>query len=198
MQTCVKTKGISIATALIILLFAATAPFDHAPKAQETKARKAPQFIHQTDQIPENTRTMQENLLRAATSGDLEELRHIFEENELAPVIADDHVSDPIAHWQQTSIDGTARDTMALIAEVFSLPGIKTKEGDFVWPYLARMPLDKLTPAQQIDLFRLAGPKQASEMLKTNLYNYYEAKIGKDGTWHSLKRIRADQAKSKP
>ena len=148
-----------------------------------------PKLITDLSTLPPLTQTMQQNLTEAATQGNLEEVRDLFESNELTPVLSKDHISDPIDYWKNQSIDGTARDTLANIAEVFSLPPVKTAEGDYVWPYLARWPLDKLTPAQQIDLFRLAGPKQASEMLKTNKYSHFEAKIGKDGTWHSFEKI---------
>ena len=151
--------------------------------------KNTPVLITDLSSLPPLTHTMQQNLLKASQQGDLEEIRDLFETNELTPVLGKDHVSNPIDYWKSQSIDGTARDTLANIAEVFSLPPVKTTEGDYVWPYLARWPLDKLTPAQQIDLFRLAGPKQASEMLKNKKYSHFEAKIGKDGTWHSFERI---------
>lgn len=157
-----------------------------APAAE--KSTEAVKLITNKQQLPSTTRTMQENLANAARRGDLEELRDLFETNELAPVLGKDHINDPITFWKQQSIDGTARDIMASIAEIFTLPPVKLKNGTFIWPYLAKLPLDKLTPAQQIDLFRLAGPKAASQMLKTNRYSHYEAEIGKDGTWHSFKR----------
>ncbi len=168
---------ISCVTAVVLL---AT-----SPKAKNN----TPELVNDLSSLPTLTHTMQQNLKEAATQGNLEEVRDLFESNELTPVLGKEHISDPIEYWKDQSIDGTARDTLANIAEVFSLPPVKTAEGDYVWPYLARWPLDKLTPAQQIDLFRLAGPKQASEMLKTNKYSHFEAKIGKDGTWHSFEKI---------
>lgn len=138
--------------------------------------------------LPSETATMMEDLAAAAARGDIEELRDLFESNELAPVLDENHISDPIAHWKTTSGDGTARDIMAALAELFSLPPVKTENGDFLWPYLAATPLDKLTKPQQIDLYRLVGPENAARMLKQNRYDYYETEIGKDGTWHFFKK----------
>lgn len=140
------------------------------------------------EQLPDLTRNMHGDLLEAATIGDLEELRDLFETNELAPVLSDEHISDPIEHWKKVSIDGTGRDQLASLAEILSLPAVKTKNGDYVWPYLSEIPLKNLTPKQQIDLFRLVGPKQAVEMLKKGTYTYFTTKIGKDGTWHHFKK----------
>jgi len=148
-------------------------------------------IITNPDELPQLTRTMHENLLNAARQGHLDDLLDLFESNELAPVLENKHIADPIDYWKKTSIDGTARDIMADLVQVFSRPPIKTKDGDYVWPYFAGIPLDKLNLSQQIDLFRLVGPQKASAMLKNNHYSHYEAKIGKDGTWHSFKKINA-------
>jgi len=155
----------------------------------QDKSTPLPPIITNPDDLPELTRTMHKNLLIAAHQGDLEELRNLFESNELAPVLDNKHISNPIEHWKNISIDGTARDIMADLVQVFSRPPIKTKDGDYIWPFFAGMPLDKLSLSQQIDLFRLVGPQKASAMLKNNHYSHYEAKIGKDGTWHSFKKI---------
>ena len=147
--------------------------------------------------LPDLTSQMHEDLIEAASNGDLEEVRDLFESNELAPVLTDEHISDPLDYWKKVSIDGSARDIMAAIAEVFNLPPVKNKDGDFIWPYLAQVPLKNLTPKQQIDLFRLVGPKQAAKMLETGQYSYYEAKIGKDGTWHYFKKMDMAKAEKK-
>lgn len=164
-----------------------------SPSLHAEQKKSAAKLVLNLDSLPQLTRTMHENLLAAAKQGDLEELRDIFETNELAPDLSDDHINDPIDYWKGQSIDGSGRDIMASIIEVFSLPPVKTKDGDYIWPYLSQIPLNKLTKAQAIDLFRLAGPAQASKMLKDNRYDYFEAKIGKDGTWHSFKRTQTSK-----
>lgn len=156
-------------------------------EVKQTPVSAAVKYIA-IDTLPDLTRQMYEDLVEASQNGDLEEVRDLFESNELAPVLSNEHTSDPLEYWKKVSIDGSARDILAAISEVFSLPPVKNKNGDYIWPYLAQTPLNKLTKQQQIDLFRLVGPKQATEMLKSGKYTYYEAKIGKDGTWHSFKK----------
>lgn len=141
-----------------------------------------------TESLPDLTLNMYSALLEAASNGDLEEVRDLFESNELAPILTEEHISEPMTYWKKISIDGTGRDIMASLAEILSLSPVKTKAGHFVWPYLAELPLKSLTPKQQIDLFRLVGPTQAIEMLKSGEYTYYQTEIGKDGTWHHFKK----------
>lgn len=164
----------------------------------KTPAAAIQGLVTNPDELPDLTKTMMIDLAAAAASGDLEELRDLFETNELAPVLSEEHISEPIAHWKNNSSDGTARDIMAALAELFALPPVKTKNGDFLWPYLAATPLDKLTKAQEIDLFRLVGPSAAERMLKQNRYDYYETEIGKDGTWHFFKKSKENTAAEQP
>lgn len=170
--------------------FAAEKPEEAATSksSEKTAAPTGAELVTSPDDLPELTRTMHENLREAAASGDLDELRDLFETNELAPVLTDEHVSDPVEHWKSISADGTAREVMAALANILSLPPAKLKNGDFIWPYLAATPLNQLTAKQQIDLFRLAGPERAIAMLNDGKYSHYEAEIGKDGTWHYFKK----------
>ncbi len=58
----------------------------------------------------------------------------------------------------------------------------------YVWPYLAEVPLDKLSPAQEVELLRLVSPAAAKEMKAARKYAYWRIAIGADGTWHSLRK----------
>jgi hypothetical protein len=70
---------------------------------------------------------------------------------------------------------------------VFSSGFVRSGEGKeamYVWPYFAEMDLTKLTPAQEVELYRIVPPAQALEMKKTGKYTYYRAGIAGDGVWH--------------
>jgi hypothetical protein len=58
------------------------------------------------------------------------------------------------------------------------------KETTYIWPYLAELDLTKLTPAQQVELFRIVPAQDALAMRKAGKYSYYRAAIGGDGVWH--------------
>ena len=189
------SKARRFGAALALCLLASLSPVSAAAEKattekQQQKTIAGPLIIEKPDQLPEAVRTMREDILKAASTGDLEELRDIFETNELAPIIDQNHTGKPIEFWQKISIDGTARDIMATMVEVFSRPPVQTKEGDYIWPHYARRPLKELSQPEEIDLFRMAGATAASRMLKSGKYDFYEAKIGKDGTWHSFVKVK--------
>jgi len=58
----------------------------------------------------------------------------------------------------------------------------------YVWPYLAEVELDKLTPAQEVDLLRLVGAAEAKAMREKKKWTWWRLTIGADGTWHSFKK----------
>lgn len=191
----VTIKLMSVMTLISVVTIALFLKYENSAHAKDKKSNVTPVQQITNENLPNLTLQMKEDLIDAASSGDLEEIRDLFESNELAPVLTNEHISDPLDYWKKVSVDGSARDIMAAIAEVFSLPPVKNKNGDFIWPYLAKVPLKKLTKQQQIDLFRLVGPKQATQMLETGVYTYYEAKIGKDGTWHYFKKLETTEKK---
>lgn len=152
-------------------------------------ARKRTPEIH-TDLsvLPERVRAMRDRILEAARSGDLQELHPVVEMNELKPTISFGGESDPIAYWKKVSSDGQGREIMAILSEILEMPFARTDTGTsnemYVWPYLAVLSPKKLTPAQQVDLYRLISPKEAKTMEEFGSYIHYRLGLGRDGTWH--------------
>jgi hypothetical protein len=54
----------------------------------------------------------------------------------------------------------------------------------YVWPYFAEADLSKLTPAQEVELYRLVSPELAVPMKKDGKYRYYRLGISPSGVWH--------------
>ena len=54
----------------------------------------------------------------------------------------------------------------------------------YVWPYFYRYPLDKLSPSQLVELFRIVTASDFAEMQNHGTYMFYRVGIGPDGTWH--------------
>lgn len=127
-------------------------------------------------------------ILTAARSGDIEALRPVLEANELKPTVSFGGAEDPVQFWKQTSRDGQGREIMAVLSEILEMDFVVRDAGTsnemYIWPYLAEMSLGKLTPAQQIDLYRLVTPEQAKAMKLFGGYIHYRLGIGRDGTWH--------------
>src|SRR4029079_11336569 len=104
-----------------------------------------------------------QRVFAASHSGTIEDLRVPLDWNELKPETAAPAGEDPIAYWKKTSGDGNGREILAVLADTLPMRAAELPFGQdlenniiYVWPYLAEVELDKLTPAQEVDLLRLA------------------------------------------
>jgi hypothetical protein len=148
-----------------------------------------------TAPLPAHVLEMRDAILAAVRSGHIEDLKVALEWNELKPDISDAMVEDPIAHWKKVSGDGEGREILAVLANILALPPAQTPLGKdiennalYVWPYLAELPLDKLTPPQEVDLYRLIHPADAKQMRDKKSWTWWRLAIGADGTWHSFRK----------
>ncbi len=102
-------------------------------------------------------------------------------------MVAAAHVDDPIAFWKKESADGSGREVLAAMLDVMSSGYVRTGQGKdemFVWPYFAETGLSGLTPAQEVELYRLVPPERAASMKKSGKYAYYRLGITPNGVWH--------------
>jgi len=163
-----------------------------AVQSAKPKVRKPPT---ETRTLPIPVEEMRQAILAAAQSGNIEDLREPLEWNELKPEVSAPAGTDPIAYWRTTSADGNGREILAVLANILpmraaELPLGKDIENNiiYVWPYLAEADLDKLTPAQEVDLLRLMSPAEAKTMRAAKKWTWWRLTIGADGTWHSFKK----------
>jgi len=175
---------LQLSLAFFVCIFTAV----HTGASARAARSGAPQIHSGLAQLPEQVRKMREMILKAARSGDIEALRPVLETNELKPTVSFGGAEDPIRFWKQTSGDGQGREIMAILTEILEMDFVRMDAGTsnemYIWPYLAELPLDKLTPEQQVDLYRLVTPKQAKAMKEFGGYIHYRLGIGRDGTWH--------------
>ncbi len=137
---------------------------------------------------------MREQILVAVHQGDIGEIRSAIEWNEIPPDFGKEAGSDPIAAWRKRSADGAGREVLAVIANMLALPPARLALGRdpentlvYVWPYLAELPLDTLTPAEEVDLYRLMPAADARAMIKSGKWTWWRMAIGADGTWHTFR-----------
>jgi hypothetical protein len=157
------------------------------PPAPEQPAPGTPEVIYDFNRLPDEIRDTLQSIVVAAQSGDIDNMLPVLQENELPPMLSSTAVSDPIAFWKKNSADGQGRDILAAMINVFSAGFIRKGVGKdvmYVWPYFAEMDLTKLTPAQEVDFYRVVPPPLGAEMKKSGKYSYYRAGIGADGVWH--------------
>lgn len=145
--------------------------------------------------LPAPVAEMREAILAAVHSGRIEELLTPLQWNELKPDLADAAVDDPVEFWKSVSGDGEGREILAVLARILELPHAREPLGRdvennavYVWPYLAAADLDKLTPAEEVDLYRLMPPADAKTMRAARKWTWWRLSIGADGTWLSFRR----------
>lgn len=150
-------------------------------------APNPPQVLRDLSLLPEPVQKMRLAILRAASSGDLEEVRYVLEKNEIMPVLAAEKVADPIAYLKGRSADGGGAEIMAIMIRVLTTGFVKVPHPEhemYIWPHFAERGLDGLTPPELVELYRLAPPERVKAMQKKGVYDYYRLGIGGDGTWH--------------
>ncbi len=105
-------------------------------------------------------------------------------------------MNDPIRALEAESADGKGHEILAALVEILSLPPATLPLGTdiennliYVWPYLAERPLDKLTPAEEVDLYRLVTPAKAAEMHEKKRWLWWRLVVAADGTWLTFKRL---------
>lgn len=155
--------------------------------APAEQASAPPQVEYDVSKLPDGVAEMRADILEAARSGELELMVPVLQSNELMPLLADKRVEDPVAFFKQISADGTGRDILAAMVDVLESGYVKQTVGGaetYIWPYFAEIPLDDLTPAQQVDLFRVVPPAEVKAMRDAGKYLHYSLGIGPDGTWH--------------
>lgn len=164
-------------------------PQGEAPQqaAPEPATPGSPEVIYDFNRLPDPITETLQSIVVAAQSGNIDDMLPVLEENELPPMLSDKAVGDPIAFWKKQSADGKGQDILAAMLNVFSSGFLRKGDGKqamYIWPYFAEMDLTKLTPAQDVDLYRIVPPPQGIEMKRSGKYTYYRAGIGADGVWH--------------
>lgn len=171
---------------ILVLVAALTLVHVLAPHADE---------ITQPAHLPQHVAEVRNAILSAARSGSIEELRAVFEMSSGPPDFGIGGDNDPIKALKAASADGQGREILAALVDCLSMPPATLPLGSdiennllYVWPYLAERPLDKLTPAEEVDLYRLVNHAKAAEMRVKKSWTAWKVVIAADGTWQSFKR----------
>jgi hypothetical protein len=170
-------------------------PTQSGPAQQaQTPPRPAPRPPASVDLLPDNedlrerVGSMREKLILAAKSGNIERLGIVFQTNETMPVFSRGGERDPIGFWKQASGDGNGHEILAILLNILDLPPALINKGTpqemYVWPYLAHVPLETLTPQQSVDLYRLMTAQDVRDMRTLNSWVFWRIGIGPDGTLH--------------
>lgn len=149
--------------------------------------RKPPAISYGSADLPAPVKRLREQIIEAAHTGDIEALEPILEGNGITPTFTFGDGDDPIAFWRKASGDGAGREILAIMIEVFEAGHVLVerpgKQPIYVWPYFAHVALDDLTPAQQVELYKLVTAQDVVDMEEFGAYIFYRAGITADGQW---------------
>lgn len=158
------------------------------PAIADPAAATPPVIGRDVSQLPLEVQRMRQEILRAAASGDIEQLRVPIEMNELPPVFGDMKVKDAIAHFKEVSGDGEGREVLANLVDLLTTGYAITNPGTdkqmIIWPYHAAISPGEITPPQEVELYRMVSPSHFKEMKALGRYTWFRIGIGRDGVWH--------------
>jgi hypothetical protein len=147
-----------------------------------------PAIHYGEDDLPEPVRKTRAAILEAARGGDIEALRAVLETSEMPPVLARGDIGDPITFLKESSGDPEGREILAILIDLLEAGWIKVDEGKptemYVWPYFVGVPIDRLTPPQLVELYRILTAADVDEMRAYDAWLFFKIGIGPDGTWH--------------
>jgi hypothetical protein len=164
---------------------AAPALAQNKVKTQTIRETKPVEVIRDLSRLPEPVRKMREEILAAARTGDISKVAAIVKASGTAISFGGD--SDAADFWKRTFPDSEGVEAISTLIEILEMPFVHLDKGSaqemFVWPYFHAMQLEKLTPEQRVELFRLLTAFDFREMQKFGSYNFFRAGISPDGKW---------------
>ena len=133
-------------------------------------------------------RRKREMIIEACKSGDLEKLRPLLDTGEDGTQLSLGGIDgDPIAFLRDLSGDKEGQEILAILEEVLSAGYVHMDAGTpnemYVWPYFFAVPLDKLTPPQRVELFKIVTAGDYEDMKTYGTYIFYRVGITPDGRW---------------
>jgi hypothetical protein len=147
-----------------------------------------PEIVYNLDRLPEPVRRMHDLLVEAARTGDIEKLRPLLDTGEDGTQLSLGGTDgDPIALLRGESGDKEGIEILAILEEVLSAGYVHMDPGTpnemYVWPYFVAVPLDRLTPGQKVELFKIITAGDYEEMKSYGSYIFYRVGITPEGRW---------------
>lgn len=147
-----------------------------------------PEVIYDLTKLPGPARRMRELILEATKSGDIEKLRPLLGMGDGATTLSFGGVEgDLIAFLKQQSGDGEGHEILAILEEVLEAGFVHIDAGKpeelYVWPYFFAVPIEKLTPPQRVELFRIVTAGDYEDMKNYGAYIFYRVGITPEGRW---------------
>ena len=167
----------------------AVPPESSAPKSKAETASEPVEILYDFDRLPEPVARMRRLIIDAAASGDIEALEPLVAVGPRGTRLdPGGQIEDPIAYLRGASGDGEGREILAIMLDLLDagFVAMETKERGtvYLWPYFYALPIEELTPAQQVELFRIVTAGDLADMKAYGGYNFYRLGITAEGEWH--------------
>ena len=162
-------------------------PADTPPASADSPPKDVPVVEYDIAKLPEPVKQLREKIIAAASTGDPENLRPIIQGNGEPPQLSLNDIDDPIQYLKSQSGDSAGREILAILSEVLNAGYVHINVGMademYVWPYFAEYPVDKLTPPQLVELFKLIYAGDYEDMKNDGNYLFYRVGITPKGEW---------------
>lgn len=167
-------------------------PEGGSPRAADIEEQAAgeplPEPRYGTAGLPRAVEALRERLLEAARSGDVVAVARLVEpgaDGTQLSLVDDDR---PAAErLREQSGDDEGHEILAILSEVLEAGHVVIDEGTeqalYLWPYFAALPLDALTDAQRVEMFRILTAADLQAMEEFGTYVFYRVGIDADGRW---------------
>ena len=146
-----------------------------------------PEIVLDVSRLPEPVARTREKILAAARSGDLNKLAAVMQASGQMPIFSLNDDKDPIPFWKANYPDSDGVEVLSIVIEILEAGFVHADQGTpqdmYVWPYFARMPLNGISAAQKVELFKIITGSDYKDMLDFGAYNFYRLGIAPDGTW---------------
>jgi hypothetical protein len=164
-----------------------TAEAPAKPPAHAVRGIAIPEIIRDLSRLPPAVARTREQILAAASSGELQKLVDLMRASTTPPVFTFTNEVDPIAYWQANYPDSKGVEVLSILVTILETGFVHVDQGTpqemYVWPYFVRMPLKELSAAQQVELFKILTGADYKDLLEFGAYAFFRLGIGPDGSW---------------
>lgn len=175
----------------LILALAATFTLALPVFAQEEEwVWPTPEISSDISALPAPVQAKRQALIDAARTGDIEALKPIIEAQQTPPNVSFGDPDNALAFLKDISEDDDGRQILGLLLDLFDQPYAfypdSGGETYYIWPYLAEVDPNAMTPEQQVDAYRLLNSEQIEELKQFGAWYYWRTFISESGEWSAF------------
>ncbi len=149
-----------------------------------------PEISSDISALPAPVQATRQKLIDAARSGDIAALKPIMDAQKYPPNVSYGAPDDALAYLRDVAEDDDGRQILGLMLDLFDQPYAfhpdSGGETYYIWPYLAEIDPNALTPEQTVDAYRLLNSEQIEELKQFGGWYYWRIFISETGEWSAF------------